>query len=95
MKSSVIVFICTPLSRKGHTALSIDPYLSYIFDPMPWEKGVRIQEGSLSVASYALGIPSWGAFGLVTLTWEGWAPFSSAIPSFWFKWVADLDALTS
>ena len=54
--------------KKGHTAFSVDPYLAMFFDPIPLEKGVGIQEGSLSVASYALGIPSWGVFSLVTLT---------------------------
>ena len=44
--------------EKGYTALSVDPHLSYIFNPIPLERGDGIQEGSLSVASYALGIPS-------------------------------------
>ena len=54
--------------KKGHTALSIDPYLSYAFNPIPLEKGAGIQEGSLCAAFYALGIPSWGTFSLVALT---------------------------
>ena len=68
--------------EEGNTALSINPYLGYIFDPIPLEKGVGIQEGSLFVMSYALGIPSWGTFSLAALTWGVWAVFFGAISSF-------------
>ena len=81
--------------KEGHTSLSIDPYLGHVLHPIPPKKGVGIQEGSLLVMSYALGISSWGAFSLVTLTWGIWTPFSSTVPSFQFKWAADLDAFTS
>ena len=81
--------------KEGHTALSVDSYLGYLFDPIPLVEGIGIQEGNLHTMSYALGIPSGSAFGLVALTWGIWAPFSGAIPSFWFKWVADLDDFTN
>ena len=54
--------------EEGHTALSVNPYLDYIFDPISLEEVIRIQEGSLCVMSYTLGIPSRGAFSLATLT---------------------------
>ena len=44
--------------KESHTTLSVD--LGYILDPVPMLKGVRIQEESLSVLSYALGASSWG-----------------------------------
>ena len=81
--------------KEGHTALSINPYLGHILNPIQLEKGVGIQEGSLFVTSYALDIPSWGSFGLASVTRGVWTPFSGAIPSFWFKWAADLDAFIS
>ena len=81
--------------KKDHTTLPIHPYLGYVFNPIPSVEGVMIQEGSLCAMSYALGIPSWSIFGLVALTWEVLAPFSSAVPFFQFKWVADLDAFTN
>ena len=70
------------VNEKGHTALSIDPYLSYIFNPIPLEKGARIQEGSLFVPSYALCIPSWGTFGLVILTGGPGLPSLAPSPPF-------------
>ena len=54
--------------EKVHTALSVNPYLGYIFDPIPLVEGIGIQEGSLHTVPYALGIPSWGTFSLATLT---------------------------
>ena len=59
--------LCTFI-EESNTALSINPYLGYIFDPIPLVEGIGIQEGSLHVTSYVLGIPSRGSFGLVTLT---------------------------
>ena len=53
--------------KKGHAALSVNPYLGYIFDPIPLEKRVGIQEGSLCVESYTIGIPSWAP-----LAWLPW-----------------------
>ena len=58
-------------------------------------EGIGIQEGSLCMMPYALGILSLGAFGLATLTLGVQSPFSGAIPSFQFKWVAVLDAFTN
>ena len=81
--------------KEVYIALSINSYLSYVFDPIPLVEEIRIQEGSLFVMSYTLGIPSGGTFGLATSTWGVQAPFSSTIPSFQFKWVADLDAFTN
>ena len=89
-----LIYLCT-IVKKGHTALSIDPHLSYIFDPIPPEKVVRIEEGSLCVASYTLGVSFWGTFRLAVFTRGAWAPFSGTVPSFQFNWAADLDACTS
>ena len=44
--------------KEGHTAFPINPYPGYVFDSVPLLEGIRIQEGSLCVTSYALGIPS-------------------------------------
>ena len=66
MKFGTIVFICG-LIKKGHTAFSIDPYLSHVFDPIPPEKGVGIEEGSPCMASTPWASLPGGAFGLVTL----------------------------
>ena len=38
-------------------ALSIDPYFSYILNPLPSLEGIRIQEGSLCALLYTLGAP--------------------------------------
>ena len=54
--------------EEGHKALSVNPYLGYIFNPIPSVEGIKIQEGSLCARSYTLGVPSGGAFGLATLT---------------------------
>ena len=61
------VYLCTVVTE-GHTALSISPYLCYIFDPIPLVEGIGIQEGSLCMMPYALGNPFWGTFGLAILT---------------------------
>ena len=50
--------------QKSHTALPIYPYPGYIFNPIPSAKGIRIQEGSLCLASYTLGTLSWSTFGV-------------------------------
>ena len=88
------IYLCD-IIEEGHTALSINPYLGYVFDPIPLVEGIGIQEGSLCVMSYTLVVPSGGTFGLVTLTWGIQTPFSGAFPSFQFKRVPDLDALTN
>ena len=44
--------------------------------------------------SYALGILSWGAFGMVAFPWGAQAPFLGAIPSFQFKCESVLDPFT-
>ena len=88
------VYLCT-IVKEGHTALSINPYLGYVFDPIPLVEGIGIQGGGLCVTPYTLGVPSWGTFDLAAMTRGVWAPFSGAIPSFWFKWVAVLDAFTN
>ena len=59
------VYFCAVI-KEGYAALSIYPYPGYIFDPMQLVKGIGIQEGSLVMMSYALGIPSWDAFDVVT-----------------------------
>ena len=51
--------------QEGHASLSIDSYLGYILNPILSVKGVRIQEGSLCLVFHALGVPSWGTFGMV------------------------------
>ena len=52
--------------KEGHTALSIDPHLGYILNPLPSLEGIRIQEGSLCALLYALGTPPGGVIGMVT-----------------------------
>ena len=49
--------------KECYAALSVNPYLCYIFDPIPLVEGIRIQDGSLCMMPYALGISSWGTFG--------------------------------
>ena len=49
--------------QESHAAVPINSYPGYIFNPVPSVKGVMIQEGSLCLAFYALGVPSWGTFG--------------------------------
>ena len=77
--------------QESHAPLPIDSHPGYILDPVPLVKGVRIQEGSLHLASFTLGVSSWGTFGMVTFPWAAWAPFFGAIPSFWFKGKSVLD----
>ena len=43
--------------KESHTALSINLYLGYVFDPTPSVEGIGIQEGSLCVTSYAWAAP--------------------------------------
>ena len=54
-----------------------------------------VQEGSLGMMSYALGILYWGAFSVVAFPGGAQAPFFGAIPSFQFKCGSVLDAFTS
>ena len=35
--------------EEGHAALSVNPYLGYVFDPIPLVEGIETQEGSLYV----------------------------------------------
>ena len=88
------VYLCT-IVKEGHIALSINPYSGHIFDPIPSLERVGIQEGSLCVTSYALDIPSWGAFNGVTLPRGIWAPFFGAIPSLQFKFGSFLAYFTN
>ena len=55
------------------------PYSGYILNPLPMVKGVSIQEGSLYLAFYTWGVPSWGTFGMVTFPWGAWGPFFGAV----------------
>ena len=52
--------------QESHVSLPIDSYPGYILNPVPSVKGVRIQEGSLCLVFYALGVPSWDTFTGVT-----------------------------
>ena len=52
--------------KESHPSLPIDSYSGYILNPVPSVKGVRIQEGSLHLAFYALGVPSWSTFSMIT-----------------------------
>ena len=45
-------------------------------------EGIRVQEGSLHMMSYALGIPSWATFGVVTFPGGAETPFFGATPTF-------------
>ena len=58
-------YLCT-IIKEGHTALSINPYPGYIFDPVPLVEGTGIQEGSLCMTPYALAVLPWSTFGMVT-----------------------------
>ena len=62
------VYLCA-IIEEGYAALSINPYPGYIFDPIPLVEGIEIKERSLCMMPYALGVPSWGTFGLAALTW--------------------------
>ena len=57
------IYLCA-IIKEGHAALSIDPHLGYILDPMPSLEGIRIQEGSLCALLYASGTPSGGVIGV-------------------------------
>ena len=57
-------------------------------------EGIGIQEGSLCMMPYALGIPSWGTFSVVTFPGGAQAPFFGTIPSFWFNCESVWDAFT-
>ena len=59
------IFLHTVI-KESHTTLSIDPHLGYICKPIPMLEWIRIQEGSLSASSYALGASSLGVLGTVT-----------------------------
>ena len=45
--------------QESHASLSIESYPGYILNPVPLIKGVGIQEGSLCLAFYTLGVLSW------------------------------------
>ena len=57
--------------EEGHTALSINPYLGYIFDPIPLVEGIGIQEGSLCTVHLCLGHPLLGYLWLGHLDLRG------------------------
>ena len=61
------IYLCT-IIKKGHADLPFNPYLGCIFNPEQSVEGNGIQEGSLYMMPYVLGVPSWGAFGLANLT---------------------------
>ena len=71
--------------EESHAALSVDLHLGYIFDPIPMVEGIRIQEGSLCMLSYALSATFVATFCMVSLVRGTWAPFFGAIPSLQFK----------
>ena len=81
--------------QESHAYLPIDSYSGYVLDPVPLVKWVRIQEGSLHLVFYTLGVLSWGTFGMVAFPWGAKAPFFGAIPSLQFKWESVLDSTTS
>ena len=81
--------------QEGHASVSIDSYPGYVLDPVPSIKGVGIQEESLCLMFYTLGVLSWGNFGAVTFVWGAQASFFGAIPSFKFKCNSVLDATTN
>ena len=66
--------------QESHGAPITDSYSGYILNAVPSGKGVGIQEGSLCLAFYTLGVLSWGTFSMVAFPWGAWAPFSSVIP---------------
>ena len=51
--------------KESHASLHVDSYSGYILDPVPFVKGVGIQERSLHLAFYAFNVPSWGTCGMV------------------------------
>ena len=53
------------IAQESHAALLTDSYFGYVLDPVPLVKGVGIQEGSLCLVFYALGVLSWGTFSMV------------------------------
>ena len=71
------------IAQESHAAFPVNPY------------GIGIQEGSLCLAFYTLGVPFWGTFSVVPFPSGAWAPFFGAIPSFWFTCDSVLDATTS
>ena len=79
-----MVFSCTPLSRRA-IQLSVDLPLGCVLNLVPTLEEIRIQEGSLTASSFALGTSSWG-FWVWSLLYEGaQAPFFSTIPSLQFN----------
>ena len=88
------VSLCT-IVQESHAALPMNPYPGYIFDPIPLVKGIGIQEGSLCLASYTLGTPSWGTFSMSAFPWGAQTPFFGIVPSLQFKYESVLDAATS
>ena len=81
--------------KEGHTALSIDPHLGYILNPIPLLEGIRIQEGSLYALFYTFGTPSRGIISVVAFIKGFWAPLFGAVPSLWLKCESVLDAFTN
>ena len=61
----VMVFISAPLSRRAMQFSPLTLTLATFFNSIPSLEGIRIQEGSLCMTSFTLGVPSWDAFGMV------------------------------
>ena len=80
MDPGIMVLIWAPLSKRSHASLPIDSYPGHVFDPVQSVKGVRIQEGSLCLVFYALGVPSWDTFSRVMPLFEGLG-LPSLVPS--------------
>ena len=81
--------------QESHVSLPIDFYSGHILDPLPTVKGPGIQEGSLHLAFYSLGVMSWGTFGMVTFPWGAQAHFFSAVPSLQFKGESSIHPINS
>ena len=80
-----MVLICAPLSRRAMQLSPLTLTLATFLILYHLFKGVRIQEGSLYSAFYALGVLSWGTFGMAIFPRGPQPPFLSTIPSFQFK----------
>ena len=65
--------------QEGHTTFAIYPHFSYIFNPVPWLKGVWIQEGSLWIGFMPQEPLSGGSSWHLSLS--GGSRLSSLMPS--------------
>ena len=64
---SVIYIYLHTIVEKGYTALSIDPYCSYIFDLIPPEKGLGFKKGDCLCCPMLWVSPPW-----VPSVWSSW-----------------------